>query len=372
MARTGSGWARAVGLGALLLAVAVGYAGFGLRLFDDYRRTYANYQVDAASRCGVLITWDRPSRVFTGFYPNQASFVTVRYRSSFPQLLRLSLSIPHFTQEQSIDVQGSTLFQQLSFKPPLLSADVLDSLVSPGARDEQLMLSVRDGRDNICDTFTSPVRLESRQLMQWEDAAGHNQAGYLAGWVTPQAHEVSDLVGVAAAWLADPAHASEYPSAPAFFGYDDGKASASAVTEQVNALFDTLQFKKHLQYVNENVPYGAGATQLIQLPKDVLGSTPPTGMCVETTVLLASAAERIGLRTYIVIVPHHAFLGVALGLAPHAPIGYWETSFLGTGENGEYANLFGNQQYNQFKSQHQVLSEVDVEQERERGIAPIE
>jgi hypothetical protein len=208
--------------------------------------------------------------------------------------------------------------------------------------------------------------------MQWEDGAGRDQAAYLAGWVTPQAHEVSDLVSTAAAWLADPAHASDYASAPAFFGYDGGNASPRAVTEQVNALFDTLQFKKHLQYVDENVPYQQGATQLIQLPKDVLGSTPPTGMCVETTALLASAAERIGLRTFIVIVPRHAFLGVALGEGPNAPIGYWETSFLGSGENGDYANQFGTNKYNELYKQRQILRIVDVEQERQRGIEPIE
>ncbi|HEV2236761.1 MAG TPA: hypothetical protein VGR57_08890 [Ktedonobacterales bacterium] len=371
MARGRGGWARTVGLGILLLAVAVVYVGVGLRLFDQYQRAYIGYQVEPASACGAVVGWNPPQRIFTGFYPNQPSLLTVRYRSTVPQPLRLTLSIPHFTEEQSIDVQGTTEYQHLAFKPPLLSSDVLDTLVSPGARDEEIILSIRGGNGKTCDKSAS-VRLESRQLIQWEDAAGHDQADYLAGWVTPQAHEVSDLVSTAAAWLTDPAHASDYPAAPAFFGYDSGAASASAVTEQVNALFDTLQFKKHLQYVDENVPYQQGATQLIQLPKDVLGSTPPTGMCVETTVLLASAAERIGLRTFVVIVPHHAFLGVALGTGPNAPKGYWETNVLGDGANGDHANLVGMGEYNQFQSRGQILKVVDVEQQRQRGIEPIE
>jgi hypothetical protein len=371
MARTAGGWPRAAGLGVLLLALAAGYVGIGLRLFDQYRSAYANYQVDAASACGALITWSPPARVFTGFYPNLPRLVAVRYRGTFPQSLRLTLSIPHFTQEQSFDVRGTTQFQEQAFKPPLLSADVLDALVSPGSRDAQILLSVRGGNGKTCD-ISSPVRLESRQLMQWQDSAGNDQAAYLAGWVTPQAPEVNGLVSLAAEWLTDPAHASDYPSAPAFIGYDGGKATARAVTEQVNALFDTLQFKSHLQYVDDNVYYHEGATQVIQLPKDVLSNAPPTGMCVETTVLLASAAEHIGLRTYIIIVPRHAFLGVALGAGAGAPVGYWETSLLGGGENGDRANYVGNQEYNQFNSQHQILRVVDVEQERARGIEPIE
>jgi hypothetical protein len=371
MARTGSSWARAIVPGVLLLALAAGYTGFGLRLFDRYQSQYRNYKVEAAGACGAFVAWNPPARIFTGFYLNQAHLLTLRYRSAFPQVLWLTVSIPHFTQEQTVEVPGTAQYQEQAFKPPLVSADVLDALVSPGSRDAQILLSVRTPSSKTCD-FSSTVRLESRQLMQWQDANGHDQAGYLAGWVTPKAPEVNGLVSAAAAWLADPAHASDYTSAPALFGYDSGKASARAVAEQVNALFDTLQFKYHLQYVAENVPYQEGATQLIQLPKDVLSNAPPTGMCVETTALLASAAERIELRTYIVIVPGHAFLGVALGAGPNAPIGYWETSLLGGGEDGEHASVVGMSEYNQYQSQHQILRVVDVEQERSRGIYPIE
>ncbi len=289
--------------------------------------------------------------MLTGFYPNQPSFVVVRYRSSHPQALRLTLSIPHFTQEQSFDVQGTATFQAQAFKPPLVDANILDTLVGPHARDGQIVLRVQNGAGKVCDT-SSPVRLESRQLMQWQDDAGHDQAGYLAGWVTPQASAVSALVSASTDWL--------------------GKASGRAVIDQVNALFDTLQFQSHVHYVDSNVPYQQGGSQLIQLPKDVLSTTPPTGMCVETTVLMASAVERIGLRPFIIIVPQHAFLGVALGVAPDAPLAYWETSDLNGGVRGDQANVHGESEYNQFHSKDQILRVVDVEQERQLGIEPIE
>ncbi|HEX9412803.1 MAG TPA: hypothetical protein VF916_04815, partial [Ktedonobacterales bacterium] len=338
---------------------------------DGYHLAYGNYQVDPASACGALVAWSPPPRVLTGFYPNQPSFVVVRYRSSHPQALRLTLSIPHFTQEQSFDVQGTATFQAQAFKPPLVDANILDTLVGPHARDGQIVLRVQNGAGKVCDT-SSPVRLESRQLMQWQDDAGHDQAGYLAGWVTPQASAVSALVSASTDWLAAPAHASDYPAAPALFGYNSGKASGRAVIDQVNALFDTLQFQSHVHYVDSNVPYQQGGSQLIQLPKDVLSTTPPTGMCVETTVLMASAVERIGLRPFIIIVPQHAFLGVALGVAPDAPLAYWETSDLNGGVRGDQANVHGESEYNQFHSKDQILRVVDVEQERQLGIEPIE
>jgi hypothetical protein len=357
------------------LALVVGtsaYVAVGLHLYDSYRRAYGNYQVDTAgSRCGVLITWSPPSRVFTAFYVNQPQFLVVRYRSPHPQALRLTLGIPSFTQDQSFDVQGTPAFQAQAFKPPLSGPNVLDSLVGPRSRGAQIELRVRNESGDVCDT-SWPVQLESRQLMQWQDAAGNDESGYLAGWVTPQDDVISMLVGRTAEWLTDPAHRASYPAASALYGYDGGQASPRAVMDQVNALFDTLQFVYHVHYVDENVPFQQNTAQLIQIPKDVLGSAAPTGMCVETTALMASAIERMGMRPYIIIVPHHAFLGVALGTEPSAGITYWETSFLNGGYRGDQANIFGTNEYNTFKQQSQILRVIDIVQERQQGIEPIE
>jgi hypothetical protein len=292
----------------------------------------------------------------------------VRFRSPHPQALRLTLSIPRFTQEQSFDVQAGPAFRAQAFKPPLADPAVLDTLVGPHARDAQTVLRVKSGSET-CDT-SQPVRLESRQLMQWQNAAGDDQSGYLAGWVTPQADVISTLVGRSAQRLAQ--NPSWYPDATALYGYNGGQSSQQAVRDQVNAIFDTLQFAYHVHYVDENIPFQSSSTQLVQLPKDVLGSSAPTAMCVETTALMASAVERAGMRPYIVIVPHHAFLGVALGKDPSAPIGYWETSDLNGGVRGDQANVHGDTEYNQFKQQGQILRVIDIAQQRQRGIEPIE
>ncbi|HEX9056651.1 MAG TPA: hypothetical protein VF818_03885 [Ktedonobacterales bacterium] len=353
---------------AVLLVGTVGYVVTGLHSYDRYRLAYGNYQLDAASACGALITWSPPHDVFTAFYVNQPSFLTIRYRSPHPQPLRITLSIPRFTQEQSFDVQSGPAFRALSFKPPLIDSSVLDSLVGPHSRDAQIVLRVHSA-DKVCDT-SSPVRLESRQWMQWEDASGSDQSRYLAGWVTPQADVVNTLVGRSAQFLGE--HPTWYRAAPALYGYNGGQASHQAVVDQVNALFDTLQSVYQVHYVDENIPYAQNATQLIKLPKDVLNSAAPTGMCIETTVLMASAVEAIGMRPYIIIVPGHAFLGVALSAAPSAPLEYWETSDLNGSLRGDQANIHGDTEYNHYQSLSQILRIIDIEQERQQAIQPIE
>src|SRR5260370_14814621 len=97
-------------------------------------------------------------------------------------------------------------------------------------------------------------------------------------------------------------------------GYDNGRASPSAVRDQVDAIFDAM-LDYHIRYSPESVPYsGPGDTsvalQNIKLPAEALQQH--SGMGIELTALLASAVERIGMGAEIVIIAGDAFLGVAI------------------------------------------------------------
>jgi hypothetical protein len=352
----------------VLVAGAAGYLVFGLRLYGQYQRLYGNYQVDPASECGALITWTPPSSILTGFYANSPQILTVRYRSPHPQQLTLTVSIPGFTQEQTVATESTPSFHTQSFKPPLIGPTVLDSLVGPGSRGAQILLRVQAGAKTC--TATWPVQLVSRQIMEWQDAAGKDESRYLAGWVTPNDPSVVTLVGKAGDWLNT--HPSYYPDIGSLYGYNNGSATAAEVTEQVDAIFDTLQFDYHVHYVDENIPYPPSGREQIQLPKDMLAANPPSGMCVETTVLMASALRRIGLRPYIIIVPQHAFLGVAMSASASGPQAYWETSDLDNGVSGDSAALYGDTEYNQYEGKGQILRVIDVAQLQQQGYGPIE
>ncbi len=80
---------------ALLCTLAAGYTWVGLHSFAAYRTANANY----AAPCGDIITWNPPSSIYTGLYPNQPGLVNVRYRSQTPQTLRLSVTVPQLTED---------------------------------------------------------------------------------------------------------------------------------------------------------------------------------------------------------------------------------------------------------------------------------
>jgi hypothetical protein len=178
---------------ALLTSGALGYVLVGMRLYARYHTAYANYQFADTGPCGTLIAWSPPHLIYTGLYVNAPELVTLRYRSPQPQILRISLSIPELTQEQTLQIEAEPAFQAQSFKPPLLGATALDALVSPGQRQALIHLRVQSAANTICET-TAPVELKSRQWMRWYDpATATDYAPYLAGWVTPNAPAIANL-----------------------------------------------------------------------------------------------------------------------------------------------------------------------------------
>jgi len=346
---------------AVLIVSATGYILAGNYLYAQYQTSLSSY----TTSCDALISWNPPTRLYSGLYVNAPSLVTVRYRSQTRQTLRITLSIPKFTDEQTVQVEATQSFQQRTFKPPIISG-ALDALVEPGQGAAQVHLHVQSLSKTLCDTSV-PIILMSRQWMQWYGPGNSDNFAYLAGWVTPNASAIQDLVAHAAYRLDNPSTSRLYPNTTKMHGYVGG-ASSDDVRGQVNALFDALQSDYHVQYSSDTIQ---GDSQFIKLPADVLSQRNPTAMCVETTAILASAVEHLGMRPYIIIVPGHAFLGVALGTDPGAPIEYWETSDL-NGATGNQAHVDGQGEYLTLQQSGQNPHVINIQSERQQGILPIE
>src|SRR5690348_12041099 len=109
----------------VLAIAALAYVAAGMQFYQSYQAAYANYRVTTAEPCHTLIVWSPPTTIYTGLYLNQPSLVTLRYRSPQPQTLRITVSIPTLTQEQTIPVQAAPAFQEQAFKPILLPGDPL-------------------------------------------------------------------------------------------------------------------------------------------------------------------------------------------------------------------------------------------------------
>ena len=127
----------------------------------------------------------------------------------------------------------------------------------------------------------------------------------LSAFVQPQHPAIKDLI------------ADSYPSLKAlgqtgFSGYQVG--NPAGVDAQVRAIVETMR-KKSVVYHNPEPGWiyqdkrvgMEGAGQIIRTPQDVLVGR--EGTCLDTTVVLAAALERIDVHPFIVVIKGHAFLG---------------------------------------------------------------
>src|SRR5579863_3616011 len=105
-----------------LLAGSVAFTLVGLGVYARYRLANADFAIS----CDDTLEWSPPQQIFTGFYPNQPSLLTLSFRSASPAVLRVAVSIPGFTQEQSVTEEAGPTFRAQAVKPPLLGAAVLD------------------------------------------------------------------------------------------------------------------------------------------------------------------------------------------------------------------------------------------------------
>jgi hypothetical protein len=342
----------------VLIGLSGGYIAGGMQ-------AYSHFQQDSQEHCGgqapVHICVQTPSSIFSAFYPSYVTtdtpLVHIQYSSGSPITLVVSVGIRNFSQSQTATVTANSSVQSVSFTPPLLNSTVLRQLTS----DTNTSLSVRvtDTHNTLYYLDDSPVLLHSRWLMQWVAA---NRLK-IAAWVTPDDPAIATLITHAIPHL----QKEPLPAPKAMIGYVS--ATPREVRDQVDAIFDALWFDYSIHYVQASVPYGGQGDssvtlQDIRLPSEVLQQH--SGMCVELTVLLASAVEKIGLHAEIVIVPGHAFLGVAV--TPNdTQFEYWDAVEVNSSVAGDSANLATDT----YAHKQHIIDTILISDARAQGIGPM-
>jgi hypothetical protein len=159
------------------------------------------------------------------------------------------------------------------------------------------------------------------------------------------------------------------------------KGTAQQVIAQVDAIYDSLRLDYGIKYLQASVPYngtadgitndnagGDDATQYVKLPAEVLQQR--SGMCTELTVLLAAAVERIGLHASIVIIPGHAFLGVAV-TEDNKNIQYWDAVDVNNNVAADSANVAANTLYEENLKQRTIIDTIAIQDARAARIGPM-
>ena len=352
----------------LTMMVLMGLSGWyivgGIQAYSRYQQSSIASQEHCGGQSPVHICVQSPSEIFSAYYPyyvaTQSNLFIIRYSSSSPVTLLMSVSIEGFSQAEIHTVNATPDVKSISFRPLAMNQALRQLTVD---NNTWLHVQITDAARHLYYVDDSPLLLRSRWLMQWIAA---NRLK-IAAWVTPDDPAVIALDKQAEALL----QSQQQPIPLAMIGYANGVASARAVRDQVDAIFDAMRLDYHIHYSQESVPYsGPGDTsvalQKIKLPKEVLQQR--SGMCIELTALLASAVERIGLHSEIVIIPGHAFLGVAV-TTDNTQFEYWDAGQVNDNVAGDSANLWTDKEY--LRNAKQIVDTIVVSDARHQGVGPM-
>jgi len=353
----------------LTSTVLIGFSGWyivgGIQAYSRYQQSSIASQEHCGGLSPVHICVQAPPAIFSAYYPyyvaTRANLFTINYSSSSTITLIVSVNVTGFSQVETQTVNATAGVQAISFMPQPLNSQALRKLTSE--ENTSLHVRVTDAPGHVYYVNDTPLLLHSRWLMQW---IASNRLK-IAAWVTPDDPAVIALVDKATMHLqSEPA-----PAPPAMIGYDNGQASPRAVRDQVDAIFDAMRLDYHVQYIQESVPYsGPGDTsvalQNIKLPAEALQQH--SGMCIELTALLASAVERIGLDAEIVIIPGHAFLGVAV-TQNDTQFEYWDGVQVNSNVAGDSANLWADNEYRQ--NAKRIVDDILISSARKQYVDPM-
>lgn len=353
----------------VVLAVSSGaYVVGGTQAYFRYQQANVAKQKQCGDQASVHVCVLAPKAIFSAYYLSylaaqpQDRLFTVQYSSGSPITLFIYVTINGFSQTQMKSVKSMPTPQNEQFLPPLLKQDqVLGSLTHE--ENTSLHVQVTDANKHIYYDNDISLALHSRWLMQWTQ---ENRLR-IGAWVTPDDRAVENLVQKAEGYLQNQAP----PTPPGMVGYRG--ASQQQVRDEVDALYDALRLSYHIKYVQESVPYtgadgNTNAVQNIKLPREVLKQG--SGMCIELTVLLAAAVERIGLHPEIVIIPGHAFLGVAVKDDDNY-FEYWDAVDINNNIAADSANVDADGSYVNHVAQHTIVDTILIGDARAAGIGPM-
>lgn len=291
-----------------LIALGVVYftGGFGTPAINAQSMPAVEYSYLTAEK-SVDIDFKYPEAIYPSLYSSMDSVLNFHATSegSDTEVL-VKVEIPGFTQPYEQKLNLTEQITQIYVKPPLLTG----YLDLSSSKDAQIIFSVTDTTsDSPYVQESVPVKLMSKyDFILWEDEFGASNMDNALAWLTPESEGILELRRRAISWL-DNATGGSFNTLAGYqystlFGPDE---------YYNNVLYQILGLQGAMS--DMGVRYNAGAFsmteghhQRVLLPDDVLYSQ--SGICIETSLVMASALQSLGMHVMLVFPPGHAQVAV--------------------------------------------------------------
>ncbi len=281
----------------------------------------------------VICDYTYPEKIIPANYRSMDNIAFVQLSTNKGiKTVVVRVEIPGFTQKFEQKVEITKAETEINVHPPLLS-DAISQLNS--SKDAQLIITVEDadtGELEVQDTLD--VTLYSRYDMQWYDEYDNSYVENILAWMTPEAPEVSRLLRAAAdsaAYLTD----GELDSIVGYqYASDWNEAQITYV--QAAALMHALATQMNVKYIME--PFSATDTSLqrVKTPAQVINEE--GGLCAETSLVIASALQAMGMHPVLILPPGHMHVAVETWYGSGEYI-YIETTALTEAANEDFDSV---------------------------------
>lgn len=254
------------------------------------------------------VTYEAVDTIYPSLYNTMDSIVnfTATCEQGERDVL-VQAEIPGFTQPYE---QKFTLSQQITkfyIKPPVLAGDLnLNS-----QKTAQLKFSITDletGKIIVQDSKNIQM-MSAYDFILWEDDFGYSNWDNFLAWLTPEDPQVQQLKRYAIEWISQMT-GGQFSMMP---GYQDTGLFGDQI--QMNTLYQALAVQGGMSAMG--VRYNMGSfsmsnstaqLQRVQLPAETLKSL--SGVCIETSLVVASALQSAGMNVMLVFPPGHAQVAV--------------------------------------------------------------
>ncbi len=239
--------------------------------------------------------------------------VHVRAEHGLPARLRLRIETPGLRAPASVEVTPGAGTTRIDLHPRLdWDVAALRELRSPRRQTLLATLVADDGRTEVQRVEVRLHALDDAPYYVRESGERVDLGWVFAGYVDPHDPAVDDVLAIARTLAPD---------------FDSAPADRAADRRRVGAIWAALE-QHGVRYAAGDPALSRGPTVWSQRVRPPSASwRERRASCIDGSVLIASALERIGLRALIVLVPGHAFVGFR---GHDGASEFLETTLLGT------------------------------------------
>lgn len=249
----------------------------------------------------VVCDFDAIETIYPSLYNSYDAFVVIKAGCvSGSRTIMVEAEIPGFTQPYRESFQLGPAYTELYIKPPALAGEI--DLTAAKSAQLTVFISEMDGTPISAKSF--PVELKSKYDFEWySDEYGTATQDNILCFLTPESSAITTLKRQAI----DEISAMTGGVMEAFVGYQNVYSN-----HLVNTYFQAagLMCAMHDLGIRYNMnPFSiSGSNQHILLPEDVIEQR--SGLCVETSLVIASALQSANMHAFLIFPPGHAQVAV--------------------------------------------------------------